>query len=410
MRPAANSRLVALLAGAALALTACGYRGAASLPLPGGVGKGGYSVTMVFDDVTNLVPEETCRAGDVVVGSVESITLRRDLRAEVVCRVSADVRLPANAAPTLRETSLLGERFVALDPPAGQAPVGSLPPGASLGASGSHVVPDVEVVLGALSQVLNGGGLENVETISRELSAGLSGADLGATTRTVHRLVRTLNDHRGEIVRALEGLDRLAAELGAQRSVIASALDSVPAGIAVLEEERPQLVRTLVELGKLSDTASPFFRQTGADTVADFEHLARILNNLAESKERLATALESITTFPFPSYSKYVTRYDYAGMYGLYALDLDSFNTLLAQHAPTPSGPAAATPAAAEAQSGQLAIPGLEVSDVGITLPDLAVPNRVIENLLRNLAPTTAATNSGPPGSPPDSLRLGGAP
>ena len=52
------------LAVAVMVTSGCEYRGASSLPLPGGKGGGGYTVTAVFDDVTNLVPKETCRAGE----------------------------------------------------------------------------------------------------------------------------------------------------------------------------------------------------------------------------------------------------------------------------------------------------------------------------------------------------------
>jgi phospholipid/cholesterol/gamma-HCH transport system substrate-binding protein len=372
---------------AVAALSGCGYRGAASLPLPGGVGNGGYAVSMVFDDVTNLVPQETCRAGDVVIGSVETITLRDDLKAEVVCRITSDVQLPANAVPTLRETSLLGERFVALDPPPGERPAGVLAKGAALGSSKAHVVPDVEVVLGALSQLLNGGGLDNVTTISRELSTALSGADLGDTTRTVHRLVSTLNDNRSDIVRALEGLDRLSAELEDQREVIGTALDSIPDGLEVLEDERPRLIRTLEDLGELSDETTPFLERTKADTIADFQHLTTILNNLARSKDRLASALESISTFPFPTYSKYVTRYDYAGMFGLYALDLDSFNHLLAQYSPVPLAAGSKAPTKAGSTAVGAPTPPRPVVPVPeIKVPEVVeLPGTALKNLLESL-------------------------
>lgn len=179
-------------------------------------------------------------------------------------------------------------------------------------------------------------------------------------------------------------------------TVIASALDSVPEGLRVLEDERPRLVSTLEELGKLSDTASPLLQDTKADTIADFKHLTRILENLAASKERLATALLNIGTFPFPSYTKYVTKFDYAGMYGLYALDLDSFNNLLAQQAAsTPAatkGAAVASPGVTPTGSPTPALPlGLKVPDITVPevpiVSDLALPNRVVNQLVKNLSP-----------------------
>ena len=367
-----TARTHALLLATALSaglLSGCDYEGASSLPLPGGAGKGGYEVTMVFDDVTNLVPQETCRAGDVVVGAVTSIELRDDLTAEVVCQIDPEVELAGNAVATLRETSLLGERFVALDPPPGTAAAGVLAPGSELPQADSHVVPDVEVVLGALSQVLNGGGLGHLEAISRELTIALADSDLGGTTRKLATLVDTLDDHREDITDALESLNRLAGGLADQRTVIANALESVPQGLAVLERQRPQLVRLLDRLGSLSDTAVPLIRRVKADTVADLEHLGPILENLAKSRKRLANALEGIITFPFPSYTKYVTQGDYAGMYATFNLDLDSLNKLAEQHAPVPNQ-----------QPGETAVvPGTELPDLP-ELPEL--PDVSLEDLL----------------------------
>ena len=101
-------------------LTGCGYSGASSLPLPGAIGgKDTYAITVVLPDATNLVAKETCRSNDTVIGSVESVKLDKDLHARVVCRIKNSVKLPANVTASLSETSLLGERFVALDPPAG---------------------------------------------------------------------------------------------------------------------------------------------------------------------------------------------------------------------------------------------------------------------------------------------------
>lgn len=368
-----NARPMALLAAGALAaglLSGCDYEGASSLPLPGGAGEGGYEITMVFDDVTNLVPQETCRAGDVVVGSVRSIELRDDLTAEVVCQIDPDVELAGNAVATLRETSLLGERFVALDPPAGVAAVGVLEPGAELAQADSHVVPDVEVVLGALSQVLNGGGLAHLETISRELTIALAESDLGGTTRRLATLMDTLDDNRDDITLALEAVNRLAGGLADQREVIADALDAVPGGLAVLERQRPRVIKLLGRLGNLSDTAVPLIQRVKADTVADLEHLGPVLENLARSKKRLANALEGIITFPFPSYTKYVTQGDYAGMYATFNLDLDSLNKLAEQHSPV--------------QNQQAATQDAEVPD--LELPELPeLPDLSLEELLELL-------------------------
>ncbi|MCX6398163.1 MAG: MCE family protein [Propionibacteriales bacterium] len=318
--------LVVLVAG-------CGYEGASSLPLPGAIGGDGtYSLTVVLPDATNLVAKETCRSNDTVIGSVESVTLTDDLKAKVVCRIKDSVRLPGNTVARLSETSLLGERFVALGPPAGQAPVGDLGRDVTLPASTTRSDPDVEMVFGALSQVLNGGSLGSIETISRELNTALSTADLGGTVGQLDRTVAEFNDHRSEITASLTSLDRLAGELADQRQVLAAALDSIPGGLGVLERNRTKLVTTLTKLSDLSRVAVPLIASTRADTVADLKHLAPVLAQLTKAGGELAGTLTRISTFPFPSNALSSIKGDFAGFYGTVELDIDNLNRLLGQN------------------------------------------------------------------------------
>ena len=62
------TRVVAMAAGFVL-LAGCGFKGAYSLPLPGGSGTGAvYHVKAVFSDVQDLVPMSAVRVNDVAVG------------------------------------------------------------------------------------------------------------------------------------------------------------------------------------------------------------------------------------------------------------------------------------------------------------------------------------------------------
>lgn len=320
--------VVTMLLG--VGLTGCGYEGASSLPLPGAIGGDDtYSVTVVLPDATNLVAKETCRSNDTVIGSVESVTLTEDLRAKVVCRIKNSVSLPANTVARLSETSLLGERFVALGPPDGEQPTGQLTRNSTLAASATRADPDVEMVFGALSQVLNGGSLGSIETISRELNTALSGSDLGGTIEQVDSAVAKFNDHRSEITASLTSLDRLASQLATQRDVLAQALDSIPGGLAVLERNRAKLVTTLTKLSELSRVAVPLIASTRENTVADLKHLAPVLSELTKAGDELALSITRIVSFPFPSNALSTIKGDFAGFYGTIELDIDALNRLL---------------------------------------------------------------------------------
>jgi phospholipid/cholesterol/gamma-HCH transport system substrate-binding protein len=336
-------------------LAGCGFDGVQSLPLPGAIdGPDTYPVTLHLEDATNLVPKESCRSHDTVVGSVESVTLDDNLDAEVVCRIRDDVTLPANVQGAIKETSLLGERYVALDPPVGARRRGVLPRGAVIPASETRVDPNVELVLGTLSMVLNGGGLGQLETITRELNVAFSKADVKGTFRELRHLMGTLNAHRSDITTTLEGLDRLALRTSSQRHVIAQALDAAPGGLRALHGNRPELMRTLRRMDELSDVAVPLIQKTRANSTADLRHLAVILSQLSKAGHDIALSLERLALFPFPDQTDGIVRGDYGGAYFSFVLDVDTLEKLLS----TTRQSTVLPPAAKNNRGGSLSQPG----------------------------------------------------
>jgi phospholipid/cholesterol/gamma-HCH transport system substrate-binding protein len=357
-----------------LALTGCGYGGAKDLPLPGAIsGPDTYRVSLILDDATNLVVKESCRSNDTVVGSVESIELNEDLKAHVVCRIKNSVHLPANATAAMRETSLLGERFVSIDTPPGITPQGRMAPDTTLSTSSTRVDPNVEMVLGALSVVLNGGSLGSVETISRELDTALRGSDVGSTIKSLDLVTATLNDHRTQITSSLSSLDRLTRELADQREVIAEALDSIPGGLEALDGQRHRIIEVLRQLTQLSKVAVPLIRDTRENTVADLEHLKPVLSQVSKEGDELALTLERLATFPFASNSYDTIKGDYGGFYGTIEFDIDSLNDLLG----VPAAPAAPAGAANRAGATKPAAPNASAPDE--LLPELPLLPDVLD-------------------------------
>jgi phospholipid/cholesterol/gamma-HCH transport system substrate-binding protein len=182
-RTATTTRVGAVGLSAAL-LTGCGFEGAASIPLPGGEGTGSdaYQVVVEFEDVLDLVPQSAVKVDDVTVGSVTDIELD-GYTAKVTASINGDVALPANVSASLRQTSLLGEKFVSFErPPEGQER-GELRGGEIIGLDRTQRSAEIEEVLSALSLVLNGGSIEQFQTINAEL-------------------VNALGDHRVAVVAA----------------------------------------------------------------------------------------------------------------------------------------------------------------------------------------------------------------
>jgi phospholipid/cholesterol/gamma-HCH transport system substrate-binding protein len=331
-RRAAGALLaVALLAG-------CG-----GVPLPGGAaaGPGAYRVTVHFGDVLDLVPQAAVKVDDVTVGSVEQIRLA-GFTAEVRVRLERRVRLPDNAVAEVRQTSLLGEKFVSLAPPDSGAAQGRLADGDVIPLARSGRSVEVEEVLSALSLLLNGGGVEQLRTINRELSAALTGREdkLRSVLRQLNTFVGGLDEQKADIVKALESLDRLTATLHAQRRTIAAALESIPPGLKVLADQRAQLVRMLGALSKLGSIGTRVINESRDDTLADLRALQPILEQLDRAGTYLPRALEILLTYPFPRTAVNGIRGDFTNLYASADLDLQNVldNWGLAPGAASPAG------------------------------------------------------------------------
>jgi phospholipid/cholesterol/gamma-HCH transport system substrate-binding protein len=315
---------------AVLALSGCSsFDGIYDVPLPGGADLGDhpYTVKANFRDVLDLVPQSGVKVNEVPVGRVEDIRLAPDgWTAEVTMRVNGDVALPANALAMLRQSSLLGEKYVELSaPPEGEAR-GELADGATIPLARTNRNTDIEEVLGALSMLLNGGGVEQLQNIAQELNNALEGRepDLRATLSSLDTLVSTLDESRSDITRAIDGVNQLAGTLAAEKDQLAGAIDSLGPGLEVLSQQRTQLVTMLQALDSLSDVAVDTVNASQEDIVADLKALTPALQKLGEAGTDLPKSLELLFTIPFTDEAMNGVKGDYFNLYAKIDLNLQT--------------------------------------------------------------------------------------
>jgi phospholipid/cholesterol/gamma-HCH transport system substrate-binding protein len=322
-------RLLPAVAAAVFALAGCSsqFTGIYDLPLPGGADLGDhpYTVKANFKDVLDLVPQSGVKVNEVPVGRVEDIELAQDgWTAEVTMRVNGDIELPANALAMLRQSSLLGEKYVELSaPPQGEA-TGRLTDGALIPIARTNRNTEIEEVLGALSMLLNGGGVEQLQNITQELNAALAGnePDLRATLTNLDTLVGTLDESKSDITAAIDGVNQLAATLAGEKDQLAGAIDSLGPGLQVLSDQRSQLVTMLQSLDSLSDVAVATVNASQADIVADLRALTPALQKLGEAGADLPKSLELLLTIPFTDEAVNGIKGDYFNLYAKIDLNL----------------------------------------------------------------------------------------
>nr|WP_221634124.1 MCE family protein [Nocardioides luti] len=338
----------------ALLATGCKFDGAYDLPLPGGPVSDGdsYVVTAEFADILNVVPKSPVMVDDVTVGEVTDIE-RVGWHAKITMRVRKDVVLPDNAIADIRQVSLLGEKYVALEPPADEEPKGRLGANDNIPLSATGRNPEVEEVLGALSFLLSGGGVGQLGTITEELNKVMD----GRTGRLKHLLgsledvIGTLDAQKADIISALESMNNLTATLNEERGTIGEALDVIGPAVSVLDDQHDELIGMLKALDNLGVVGTRVIGASKDDLIKTLAELRPVLSKLSDAGDSLAPGLDMAISFPFPKEAANVVKGDYANAYIRAGINLSDF-------VPIPDDPG-------------LPIPPVEPPDPGQVLSDV---------------------------------------
>lgn len=291
------------VAAMALLLTGCSdWRGLNSLPMPGtaGGGPGAFTIRAELPDVNNVQENSRVRVGDVNVGTVTKIE-RRDWHAVLTMTLDGDVVLPANATATVGQTSLLGSLHIELAPPTTEAPEGRLHDGSVIQLSSGGAYPSTEQTLAAVSLLLNGGGIGQIQDITTALSTAFAGRenDLRSLITEVDRFIANTDRQTADIISATESLNNLVSDFAEQDPVVDGALDTIPEALSVLRDERDTLAEALDQLGKFSALAADSSNQTKEALVAQLKDLAPVVKSLADSGPALTRSLSFFSVYPF---------------------------------------------------------------------------------------------------------------
>lgn len=287
-----------------LLLSGCGWRGVNSLPLPGteGGGPGSFEIQAQLPDVTNIQQNSRVRVGDVTVGHITKIE-RQGWHALVTMLLNGDVELPANATAKLGQTSLLGSLHIELAPPTDSAPEGRLHAGSLIPLVSGSSYPSTEQTLAALSALLNGGGLGQVQDITQAFATAFAGRerDLTSLITQLDRFIARLNDQKDQILETTESLNELVQQFADSKPVVDSAMRALPDALRVLKEQRKNLADAIEHLGRFSALAADSVGQTKDSLVQELRDLGPILESLANAGPALTRSMSVLLTYPWPN-------------------------------------------------------------------------------------------------------------
>lgn len=284
--------LCGLLLGSLVLLSGCGPT-MADLPLPGSGMRGDtVALEVEFDEALNLARGAQVRVNGVSSGKVRLVSTR-DFKAIAVLDVRRSARLRDGATARLRYTTPLGELFVDVTNPASGA---LLRDGAALSTKQTSTAPTVEDALASASLLVNGGGLNQLQTVTDELNDALGGRE--DTVRQLMQRADTFltqaNATTADIGRALDALATVSTVLEANRATIDAALTDIRPAAKVLRKNTPGLTRLLAKLAQFSGTANGVVGATRDQIVQMLREVSPILDEFNANKDTLGPSLKAL--------------------------------------------------------------------------------------------------------------------
>jgi phospholipid/cholesterol/gamma-HCH transport system substrate-binding protein len=285
-----------------LALTACGsWRGIANVSIPGGPGTGPGHMTIYVQMANTLAlnVNSVVRVADVNVGTVSGIQLKNWV-ATLTLDVDPSIKLPRNATAKIGQTSLLGSQHVELDQPPNPSPE-RLKSGDTIPVGNTQAFPTTERVLAALSMILRGGGIPNLEVIQNEIYNIVTGREdqIREFLGKLDTFTDGLNQQRNDITRAIDSSNRLLAVAAQNNDTLDRVLIEVPPLIKHFADTKDLFTDAVQALGRISTAADNALSPASDNIHTNLQLLQRPLRELAKASPYLIGALKLLFTAPF---------------------------------------------------------------------------------------------------------------
>lgn len=289
---AARTALATVLAVGLATMSACGTT-MRDLPIPGtGVSGDTIEVKAQFAEALNLAEGAPVKVNGVDTGKVKAITVD-DFTAEATLTLKADAQLREGASARLRYTTPLGELFVDVTNPADGALLGD---DATLELKDTETAPTVEDALAQASLLINGGGLEQLQTVTEELNTALSGneGDYRTLLDRASVFLTQANSTTQSIDLVLNSLNSLSKKLADREETINRAVKEITPAARVLREKTPQFTELLAEVEKFSGAANETVTATRRQLLTLLTELEPVLAEFAKNKGVYEESLRQI--------------------------------------------------------------------------------------------------------------------
>lgn len=266
----------------ALAGSACGVLGA-----------GDREVGAEFARAFNLFPGSDVRVLGMNVGQVADVTAIEGTGVVTTrLRIAGDVDLPADVRAHVIQGSLLGERFVELEPAYTGGP--KLAPGATIPLERTTVPAEFDEILESLNDVLVAIPPDELARLIRNTAALVEGRGdrIGQTLDDVAGAVAALVEADDDLVGLIGQLADLNATLATRTGGIERTLDDYASLMALLADERRTIDAAVSEVAATVLELRTVTEQHAGELDETVEGVTRLGRTLARNLDEIALTLE----------------------------------------------------------------------------------------------------------------------
>jgi phospholipid/cholesterol/gamma-HCH transport system substrate-binding protein len=245
-----------------------------------------------FEDALNLAIGAKVKVNGIDVGRVKEVT-SKDFLAIAMLRVKQDSNIHRGATARLRYNTPLGELFVdILSPKTGTL----LKDGDTMVPPVTSTAPTVEDALASASLLINGGGLEQLQTITEEFqkAVGQRGPTIRQLLDRTSNFLEEANATTGSIDRALTALASASSVLNARQDVINRAVHEITPVAKVLRENTDEVVALLQELVRLAQKANDLVGASRQELLATIRELGPVLDTFYSLRGRFSKGLRDL--------------------------------------------------------------------------------------------------------------------
>ena len=276
----------------ALLLSSCAALNVSSVSLPGSSYEDGYDIVADFDNTLNLPDRAWVVMDGTRVGVVTNVNLAGD-HVAVTARVDRGVEVPSNIHAVLRQATVLGDTYLALERvPVTAAPLG---PGDRIPLGQTISPPSLEDTIVNLANFVGSGSIQRVQNTIIGINR------VTPPTDEVRRVVSQVTVDLEDLSNNIDNVDLLINSVGQTAQILGAGSSELSAMLS------PEGIKAFKRNTVLSEKLGTLLPSLGSVYSGGF-WLVPMFNSLTAAVDATGRA-KRVVEEEYPAYRDFLTKY-----------------------------------------------------------------------------------------------------